>query len=351
MSAVRSVLPVIRERIAGYQGKSISEMGTKTNLINPMLDALGWDLGDLEQVRFEYRYRPAHNPVDYALMDKRTPHLFVEAKALGTNLGDHRWADQIMGYTGVAGVAWVVLSDGNEYRIYNTHASVPVEKKLFRTIRLTDEEDTGVVQSLDLISRAGLRENRLEAHWQEQFVDRQVQEALKGLFGLEPDTSLVNVLQRRTNNLTRRDVAASLRRVRAQFVFPLVFGSVPDASRPPVEPPPVNPLPDPLPSRLVRLRHLIAAGVIQPPLNLHSTYLGQTLSARIETDGSVTFQEKRFGSLSLAGNAARIAAGFRGKRPATNGWRFWRFTDADGQVKEIDVLRQRYLAKGGSDAS
>ena len=56
-----------------------------TNLINPMLDALGWDLGDLEQVRFEYRYRPAHNPVDYAHHGpRRTPHLFVEAKALGT---------------------------------------------------------------------------------------------------------------------------------------------------------------------------------------------------------------------------------------------------------------------------
>ena len=94
-----------------------------------------------------------------------------------------------MGYTGVAGVAWVVLTDGNEYRIYNTHASVPVEKKLIPYDPLTDEEDTGVVQSLDLISRAGLRENRLEAHWQEQFVDRQVQEALKGLFGSEPDTS------------------------------------------------------------------------------------------------------------------------------------------------------------------
>ena len=38
-----------------------------------------------------------------------------------------------MGYAIVAGVEWVVLTDGNEYRIYNTHAPVPVAEKLFHS--------------------------------------------------------------------------------------------------------------------------------------------------------------------------------------------------------------------------
>ena len=59
--------------------------------------------------------------------------LFVEAKALGGNLNDRRWANQIMGYAAVAGVEWVVLTNGDEYRIYNSHATVPVEQKVFRT--------------------------------------------------------------------------------------------------------------------------------------------------------------------------------------------------------------------------
>ena len=37
-----------------------------------------------------------------------------------------------MGYASVAGVEWVVLTDGNEYRIYNSHATVPVEEKLLK---------------------------------------------------------------------------------------------------------------------------------------------------------------------------------------------------------------------------
>jgi hypothetical protein len=73
------------------------------------------------------------NPVDYALMLDRKPVLIVEAKGMRENLEDRRWAGQILGYAVVAGVEWVVLTNGDEYRIYNSHAPVPVQDKLFRT--------------------------------------------------------------------------------------------------------------------------------------------------------------------------------------------------------------------------
>ena len=356
MSAVRDVLPVIRERITSLRDKGINEMSTRAALINPMLKALGWDNEDLDQVQQEYRFQSSDNPVDYALMEGGKPSLFVEAKALGKDLGDQKWASQIMGYAIVAGVEWVVLTDGNEYRVYNTHAPVPVAEKLFHAVRVIDE-DASAGEILDLLSSGGKPKDRLKAQWHAHFVDRQMRRALTGLFGPEPDESFVSLLKEGTVNLTDEDVAASLRRVQPQFEFPLVHDSESDSSRPPVkppvDPPPVNQLPDPLPARLVRLPHLIAAGIIRPPLDLRKTYLGQPLSARIETDGTVTYQGKSFRSLSTAGNAARIAAGFRGERAVrTGGWMFWRFTDSDGQVREIDVLRQRYLDGGGeSDAS
>lgn len=68
----------------------------------------------------------------------REPRLFIEAKSLGENLDVRRWANQIMGYASVAGVEWVVLTNGDEYRIYNSHAAVPVDEKLFRVVRVSD---------------------------------------------------------------------------------------------------------------------------------------------------------------------------------------------------------------------
>ena len=346
MSAVQDVLPVIRERIALHQGQGINEMSTRAVLINPMLKALGWDSEDLELVQQEYRFQSSDNPVDYALMDGGKPSLFVEAKALGSNLGDQKWASQIMGYASVAGVEWVVLTDGNEYRIYNTHAPVPVAEKLFHSVRVTDE-DASVSEILDLLSRGGQPKDRLKAQWHAHFVDRQVNTALKRLFGPEPDESFVNLLGKGTADLTDEAVAASLRRVRAQFEFPLVHGSAPVVSETTVDVPPLQATVSPksvLPS-------LIRAGIIRPPLDLQRKYLGQTLSARIETDGAVTFQGNSYRSLSQAGNAAWLAAGYHGKRPSANGWTFWKFTDSDGQVKSIDILRQRFRTGGKSESS
>ncbi len=106
----------VRERIAKIEARkgTIGEENTKAVLIEPVIEALGWDLRDLEQVIREYRAKPQDNPVDYALLLRRSPLLFIEAKDLGSNLTDRRWVSQIMGYATVVGVEWCVLTDGDE---------------------------------------------------------------------------------------------------------------------------------------------------------------------------------------------------------------------------------------------
>lgn len=77
----------VRGRIVRYRGQAIGEENTKTALIDPILRALGRDLEDLDEVRHEYRRKARDNPVDCALFLLGMPRLFVEAKALGENLG------------------------------------------------------------------------------------------------------------------------------------------------------------------------------------------------------------------------------------------------------------------------
>ena len=346
MSALNDVLASIRERIARHQGESINEHDTKAALVTPMLNALGWDIEDLDQVRREYHQHATNTRVDYALMhDVDKPYLFVEAKALGTDLNDLKWASQILGYASVAGVKWVVLTDGNEYRIYNAHASVPVEEKLFHTIRLT-EDNAHVTKVLELLARDGLRDDRLEAHWRARYVDRKVRAALEGLFGPAPDESFVNLLRKRTGDLTTGDVNESLRRVRAWFDFPAV-PEVPDAPDGPSKPRQSG-----RSNKTVHLKHVIQAGIVRPPLDLHARYKGQRVSARIEADGTVTFRGRSFtSSSSAASSARRFVSGTPNARFPTNGWTFWQFTDADGQVKSIHALRECFLAGSGSQES
>lgn len=103
----------------------------------------------------------------------------------------------------------------------------------------------------------------------------------------------------------------------------------------------------------VTLADLIAAGIVVAPLELRRTYKGVEVKARIEADGSVTFNGQRLESPLAAGSMA--CARVRGVDPvsdpvATDGWSFWRFVDTNGTEKTIGALRERYLQRRGSPA-
>ena len=70
-----------------------------------------------------------------------------------------------------AGVEWVALSDGNEYRLYKSHAKVPVEEKLFRIIQVADAA-TQPVETLGLLSKSQLQDHLIDQYWKTEFVDR-----------------------------------------------------------------------------------------------------------------------------------------------------------------------------------
>ena len=218
--ALTETIVEVRERIRAQSGsRRINEQNTKAALIEPILRALGWDLEDLDEVQREYKQGSQDNPVDYSLFIRRNPKLFVEAKALGEDIDDRKWASQLMGYASVAGVEWVLLTNGSHWRIYNSHAAVPVEEKIFRSVNITEAEPKEFAQTLELLSKVRLDENEIEALWQAQFVDRQIQAALQDAFGEELDASIVKAVRQRTQ-LPLRDVKAGLSRARLRFDFP-----------------------------------------------------------------------------------------------------------------------------------
>ncbi len=150
---LRETLQDVAAKVRRYQTKRIGEQNTKASLIEPVLEALGWDIRDFEEVHREYKAKPQDRPVDYALKLLRQARLFIEAKGLDENLADRKWISQILGYATVAGVAWCVLSDGDRYRFYNATAAVDAEEKLFCEVKLRNQ--TNVRVSLSDVIGAG----------------------------------------------------------------------------------------------------------------------------------------------------------------------------------------------------
>jgi len=120
LSTFAPCLPLARTRVLSYRDRRLrlTESNTIRVLILPLLDALGWDLQDVEEVRSEYRHASADNPVDYTLFLHATPALFVKAKELGVSLNDRESLLQTLNYANEAGVDWCVLAKREEWRFY-----------------------------------------------------------------------------------------------------------------------------------------------------------------------------------------------------------------------------------------
>jgi hypothetical protein len=355
MNDLQTILNSVRDRIAKFRGQAIGEENTKHALIEPVLRGLGWDVEDLDEVRCEYKLKQADNPVDYAFFVHGNLRLFVEAKALGENLD--KGAHQIMGYAGVAGVVeWIVLTDGNEYRIYNAHAQVPIEQKLFKRVVLTSGEPD-IAGTLLLLSKAQLQGTVIDDLWRQYFVDRQVKQAVESLSGIEPATDFLHLIRKRVPALSVSDVRQSLGRAtltldyRAAQPTPTLSSGrktpVPPAADTTVVTVEQSSSTDKTPWRHVTLQDLISSGTVLLPLDIEVTYKGQRLTARIEPAGNVTWNGTTYDSLSIAGAMAKksIVGAPPGREfPPTNGWTFWRFKDSDGRLAFVDVLRQRHFA-------
>src|SRR5829696_4583892 len=352
-----STLPRLRKRIQKIQNRNenIGEQNTKAALIDPLLAALGWDVEDIDEVSREYRRKSQDNPVDYALFMLRSPRLFVEAKGLEKDLSDRKWISQVLGYATVVGVEWCVLTNGDEYRIYNAHAPVDVEQKLFRAVRLSEaDQDEYTLETLELLSKEKMGDNLLNVLWKAHFIDRHVSRALGELLQND-DAGLIRLIRKRTPELTPSEIRESLKRADIRIDFPVVSVSsqsvaseVEDQVTSPVEvvqktkegKKTLN-----IPG--VRVSDLIRANLVEPPLKLEKVYKGAHLEAEVQQDGTIVFDGDTYKSLSLAAALARksiIGAPEGRKYPQTNGWVFWKYHDREtGNLEEVDVLRQRYL--------
>ena len=180
------VLSGIRQKIAGYNSTQKGRMNEATTirlLIEPALDALGWDTDDPSQVCREYT--TGNGKVDLALLIDDKPVLYIEAKALKESTDDAKWINQTLNYAIADGVEWCVLTNGANYRIFRSHALVNLKGKIFGTVKVSNPEDEAPIESvatsLSLLSPQSMKSKDLNALWAMRVIDRELEESLKDI--------------------------------------------------------------------------------------------------------------------------------------------------------------------------
>ena len=130
----------LRERIDAH-GDDLrkSEPLTRYALIDPLLRALGWNTADPALVVPEYK--SGGGSADYALLGNGKPLMMVEAKRLGTLLGDV--VGQVIGYCLIQGTEHFAVSDGSRWEVYETRKKGEHRRQADRRLRSVEAGPRG----------------------------------------------------------------------------------------------------------------------------------------------------------------------------------------------------------------
>jgi hypothetical protein len=182
----------LQAKLDRHRRDDLKEYPTRTIFIAVMLQALGWDVTDPDEVHEEYPTIDGKS-VDYALKIDERLVLFLEAKPLNDPLTDIKSITQVVGYAANAGVAWCVLTNGVMYKVYYSYAKAEAPEKLAFEVSIDPKENQGmtirqITERLSLLSRDSMSKGILDELGKEAFATGKIKKALDKIFSNPPST-------------------------------------------------------------------------------------------------------------------------------------------------------------------
>jgi hypothetical protein len=202
MTKLVQMIEAIRAKLEGYRALSLKETPTRTIVIDPLLEALGWDVRDPAEVQLEYP-TVGGGAVDYALKINAKPVLLVEAKPLDDMLKVREIA-QLVAYAANAGIRWCILTNGLTWQVYKSTEECAAPEKLMFEVSL-DPRDTKnlsvqhLAEHMWRFSREEMAKGTLDALGEQTFTDGKVRKALDSIMR-DPPPRFINMVKGATGD-------------------------------------------------------------------------------------------------------------------------------------------------------
>ena len=112
------------------------EARTRLVLINPLLQALGWEVSNPAAVQIEYQVKTKR--ADYVLIRERRdePIAVIEAKGLGNTLEDDETAQAHI-YANQAGIDYMIVTDGDTWKMFKAYGRGVLEDRQIMEFQLS----------------------------------------------------------------------------------------------------------------------------------------------------------------------------------------------------------------------
>ena len=199
-------LTAVIERVRSDESiPALDEANVKQGVILPVLNALGWDPFNIDEVKPEYSVGGGN--VDYALRLDGKPRVFLEAKRPKEDLTIHQ--AQLLGYAFAHGVPLAALTNGLKWWFYRPSGEGNWEERRFCVIDLRMGD---ISTALALLTRflskgtvgSGEAVKDAELHLEILRMDKEIEETLPNAWDqiiTEPDEILVELLIQKVKEL------------------------------------------------------------------------------------------------------------------------------------------------------
>jgi predicted type IV restriction endonuclease/predicted transport protein len=218
MDKLIRTIEAIQAKLDGLRKRSLKETPTRTIIVDPLLEALGWDVRDPDEVLLEYPTVDVKS-VDYALLINRKPVFLVEAKPLDDPLNDVKGITQVCGYAANDGIVWCVLTNGVVWKVYRSIEECRAPDKLMYEVSLDTRDREGlpveqIARQMWRFSREELAKGTLDAIGEKTFTDSKVRKALDKIMREAP-RPLLNLVRTaaKDGQLTPQRIKDSLARI------------------------------------------------------------------------------------------------------------------------------------------
>ncbi|MBC7113540.1 MAG: restriction endonuclease subunit R [Candidatus Methanomethyliales bacterium] len=196
---------VIKQLKSNEQLNGYDEAKIKQTVVLRILDILGWDHYNPDEVVPEYSVRGKR--VDYALKIGNENKVFIEVKKPNELLEDHQ--EQLLEYAFAEGVGLALLTNGIDWWFYLPLTEGSWEQRRFYSINLRDQEVEEIVSKfVDLLSKEKIQSgeaiNNAKKILESKNRDKKIKEAIPQAWQrliTEVDEELVELLSKKVENI------------------------------------------------------------------------------------------------------------------------------------------------------
>jgi len=213
---IRDLVERYDDAVAKDKVSQFSEADVGSKFILPLLEALGWDTKNIDEVKEQKR--TLTGPADYSLNVRKTPKVIVEIKKLTEDLDSTRvvrgkeegFAYQATRYAWHLKVDWCVLSNFKETRLYYAHTVRPEDGLVFK-FTYNHYLDASVFPKLWVLSKESILSGKLDTLEKRRTRSEIDKEILNDLFDCRK--LLVNTIEKNNPKLGRELVKESVQKI------------------------------------------------------------------------------------------------------------------------------------------